>query len=100
MNTFERVLGDSTVAGVAMNAYEPLRRYLEEQDDEQVTLCFDELTDIVGHSLPKAARDAGWWTNDPDHAEAKAWMDAGYHVAFISLASQSVTFIRVFACVS
>ena len=83
-----------------MSAYEPLRRYLQAQDEEQVTLTFDALADILGHSLPRAARDVAWWANDPHRPEAKAWMDAGYHVAFISLGSETVTFIRMFARVS
>jgi len=78
-----------------MNAYAPLQRYLQARDEEQVTLSFDALADILGHSLPKPARDTAWWTNDPDRVEAEAWIRAGYHAAFISLASDSVTFIRV-----
>lgn len=88
------------VSGETMNEYEPLHRYLQEQDGEQVTLSFDELADMFGHPLPQSARDAAWWANDSAHPEAKAWMGAGYHVAFMSLASETVTFVRVSAHVS
>jgi len=84
-----------------MNKYGPLRRYLQEQDGEHITLSFSDVADIIGDSLPKSAREhAAWWANDATHVEAKAWMDAGYHTAFISLASETVTFIKVFASVA
>jgi hypothetical protein len=79
-----------------MNAYESLQRYLQTQDGEHVTLSFAQLADILGRTLPKVAQHATWWANDPDHPEARAWLEAGYQVAFVSLESQSVTFIRVF----
>ena len=84
-----------------MGKYEPLRHYLEAHGEERVTLSFDTLADIVGSSLPDSAHEyAAWWANDPTHVEAKAWLDAGYESACVSLVGETVTFIRVVACVS
>ena len=81
-----------------MGKYEPLRHYLEERGDEQVTLSFDAFADIVGDSLPDSAHEyASWWANDPTHVEAKAWLDAGYQSACVSVVMETVTFIRVAA---
>jgi hypothetical protein len=89
------------VSGETMNGYEPLRRYLQAQGDEQVTLSFSDIADIIGDSLPESAhRQTAWWANDPEHPEAQAWMGAGYDVAFMSLASETVTFVRVSAPLS
>ena len=94
-------MGDLTVSGEAMSAYEPLRHYLEARGDESVTLSFDHLAEIVGGSLPDSAHHhVAWWANDPTHHEAKAWLDAGYESACVSLVAETVTFIRVVACMS
>jgi hypothetical protein len=89
--------GGSTVWGSSMNAYAPLQRYLSTQADEQVTLTFSEVADLIGKALPTAAQHASWWSNDPKRPEAKSWLDAGYHSAFLDSTAGSVTFIRVFA---
>ena len=86
--------------GETMGTYEPLQRYFHAQDEEQIILSFSDIAGILAKPLPNSAKDVGWWANDPAHAEAQAWMDAGYEVAFISLASETVTFIRVFCCIS
>ncbi len=79
-----------------MGKYESLRRYLNEQRQERVTLSFDDVADIIGDTLPPSARKfAQWWENDPKHVEAQAWLSAGYQSACISLISENVTFIRV-----
>ena len=84
-----------------MGAYEPLQHYLEAHGEESVTLSFDHLAEIVGDSLPDSAhRHVAWWANDPTHNEAKAWLDAGYESACVSLVAETVTFIRVVACLS
>ena len=86
------------VSGEAVSKYEPFRRYLQVQDEEQLTLSFDAVADIIGDTLPASAREcAEWWANDGTHVEAKAWLDAGYQSACVSLLSETVTFIRVLA---
>jgi len=79
-----------------MGKYELLRRCLENQQDEQLTLSFDAIADIIGDELPDSSRRlVDWWANDPEHAEAGSWLEAGYQSACVSLSSESVTFIRV-----
>ena len=84
-----------------MGTYEPLRHYLEAHGEERITLSFDTLGEILGGSLPDSAHEhVAWWANDPTRGEAKAWLDAGYESACVSLVSKTVTFIRVVACLS
>ena len=81
-----------------MGKYEPLQHYLQARGEEQVTLSFDTLAEMVGGSLPDSAHEyTSWWANDPSHVEARAWLDAGYESACVSFVTETVTFIRVAA---
>lgn len=78
-----------------MSEYEPLQHYLQSHGREGITLSFDELALIVGDTLPESARkQLGWWANDVASAEARGWLGAGYVSACVSLASETVTFIK------
>ena len=44
-----------------MNDYEGLRDYLARQSVPELVLGFDEIEEIVGHALPRAAHRASWW---------------------------------------
>lgn len=59
-----------------------------------VTLTFGELARVVG-GLPASARThRSWWgnTSNPNQVHAAAWVNAGWMVKNVDLASQSVTF--------
>jgi hypothetical protein len=78
--------------------YVPLRYYLEVQRKRrpELTLTFRQIEDVLGDGLPKPARKyAEWWANDPDHEQARAWLEASYRVRKADLAGESVEFERV-----
>lgn len=44
-----------------MNDYDALRDYLKNQKLPEFVLSFDQVEEIVGSSLPRAAQRASWW---------------------------------------
>jgi hypothetical protein len=57
-------------------------------------LSFKEIEDILGKSLPGSARrSSGFWSNRASGGlQAKAWLNAGYHVMDVDFNNQTVTF--------
>lgn len=69
------------------NRYDPLRDYLKEQSRQEFVLTFDEIEDILGFALPRAALRAEWWFDDtPEHPklQRQAVRDAGYDARRLS----------------
>ncbi|MFC0524501.1 hypothetical protein ACFFGV_13075 [Pontibacillus salicampi] len=61
--------------------YGPLYDYLEGHGDDKVYLSFTEIQAILGTTLPLSAyRQSTWWSNDSSHAQAKAWLSAGFRI--------------------
>ena len=44
-----------------MNDYDALRDYLMRQKQTEFVLGFDEIEEIIGAALPRAAQRASWW---------------------------------------
>ena len=65
-----------------MAKYDPLFRYLCHADDGAIEMSFDEIDALVA-TLPSAARQRVWWTNDSSRPQAKAWLNAGREVASV-----------------
>jgi hypothetical protein len=61
-------------------------------DVDEITVEFDDLDRMVG-GLPTSASLRAWWANS-GQAQSKAWIEAGWIVAGVSLASREVTFRR------
>jgi len=79
-----------------MSKYDAVGDYLKKQTTSRVTLSFNEIAGIIGDALPDSARNhRAWWANDPKHVEAKAWLDAGWKSASVSLVEERVTFFRI-----
>lgn len=76
--------------------YHNLHRHLREHGGPTVRLSFREIEAILGSPLPASARAGrAFWSNRTRGAlQASAWLDAGYRVSRIELASESVTFLR------
>ena len=75
--------------------YYPLFEHLQGYEQETVTLTFAEIEALMGCSLPESARrKKNWWSNrdSPSALQAIAWINAGYHVEFVDLTQQTVTF--------
>ena len=63
------------------NKYEPLYDYLMKEKRADFVLTFEEIEEIIGFSLPRAAHRAEWWDDDtPEHPrdQAQAIHQAGY----------------------
>jgi hypothetical protein len=64
-----------------MSKYEPLRRYLARQRAARVEMTFNEIENMIGALLPKAAARAVWWDEAAASGAAvqtRAWRGAGY----------------------
>ncbi len=79
--------------------YAPLYTYLMEQVDaeaEQVDLEFEEIERIIAAELPRSAyQHRAWWANTPSHAQANAWVSAGWRVDRVDFDNDTVALTRV-----
>ncbi len=77
--------------GVMASKYDPLRRHLEQEaDDEPVSLTLNELVELVG-DLPPSSATREWWANTAGHSQAQAWLQAGRRVTDVRL-GEAITF--------
>jgi hypothetical protein len=44
-----------------VNDYDKLRDYLTRQTLPEIVLSFEQIEDIIGDALPRAAQRASWW---------------------------------------
>ena len=65
-----------------MADYDALRDYLKQQIRLELVLSFDEIEEIIGDSLPRAAHRASWWDSlrSPQEKmpQREACLAAGY----------------------
>lgn len=62
-----------------MSVYDPLKRRLEAETGDKLTLSFAEIETILNRSLPESAYQyQAWWSNeDPDdttHTQCRSWV--------------------------
>ena len=87
----ERTTSQSAPSG----SYQPLSEYLQSLDVSRIGLSFTEVERILGRPLPASARKhRAWWSNERtgSHSHARAWMDAGWHVAVVDFNAGRVEF--------
>ena len=77
----------------------PLEQYLRGLPiaEEEVTLTFERVEEILKDSLPPSAHeDIPWWGNQKPGMliESSAWMDAGWLVEIVDLKEKWVRFVR------
>lgn len=66
---------------VLMKKYDPLYNYLLHRKEQNVTLEFAEIENIINAKLPKSAYiHTQWWgnSNTKEHPHSRAWLDAGF----------------------
>jgi hypothetical protein len=69
------------------------RRFFETLQDDQITLSFDRIEELIGEPLCASARKHHtYWHPSPTHTICRAWMDNGYRTAGVSLANEEITF--------
>ncbi|UWU93931.1 hypothetical protein [Bradyrhizobium sp. CB1015] len=78
-----------------MNDYDALRDYLLRQKHEELVLSFEQIEEIIGAALPRAAQRASWWDSlrspDIQMPQREACLAAGF-VATRMPDGQSVRF--------
>lgn len=81
-----------------MNNYEALSDYLKQQKLSELVLSFEQIEEIIGAALPRAAQRASWWDSlrSPQQKmpQREACLAAGY-VATRMPGGQSVRFKRM-----
>ena len=74
--------------------YYPLFERLQSCDHDQITLSWAEIEHLIEQPLPTSAGDRAWWSNrdSASATQAKAWIQAGYHVENVDFDLRTVTF--------
>ncbi len=82
----------------ATRKYEPLKAHLERRNGRAEMLAFEDIEAIIGKALPQSAvKHRAFWANDNQdhHSHARAWMGAGYRVAYVDRDHKVVRFERI-----
>ena len=79
--------------------FDLLEKYLRglPASQEQVTLSFESIEQVLQESLPPSAHaERAWWGNQKQgtQVESIAWMDAGWMVDTVDLKEKWVRFVR------
>ena len=65
-----------------MNDYDALRDYLKRLKQEEFVLSFEQIEEIIGAALPRAANRASWWDSlrspDIQMPQREACLAAGF----------------------
>ncbi len=81
-----------------MGKYDPLAKFLEDQQEDAWDAPFAEIEEILGTPLPPSARTLqSWWANsNASHSQAKGWLGAGWRVvpSEVNLPKEQVRFER------
>ena len=85
-------------AGAVPAVYLPLHKYLKNRYADVVVLAFNEIEDLLGCTLPEAARQQQSWWADAEadaapSAQAQSWTQAD-RTARANLPAQRVVFER------
>lgn len=82
-----------------MNDYDALRDYLMKQKQQQeLVLSFEQIEEIVGGALPRAAQRASWWDSLRSPQEKMPQREACLAAGFVATRmpdGQSVRFARL-----
>ncbi len=80
-----------------MSKYDALKRYLQQRGEQQLSMTFAEIEQIIGQPLPPSARrHRAWWSNNPsNNVMTHAWLQAGYRATQVDFAAERLMFVRV-----
>ncbi len=81
-----------------MNDYDALRDYLQKQKQQELVLSFEEIEEIIGDALPRAAQRASWWDSLRSPQEKMPQREACLAAGFVATRmpdGQSVRFKRM-----
>lgn len=75
--------------------YIALTAYLAKSGKDVVKMSFREIESILGERLPESAyKYPALWSNSESHSIAFGWLDAGYMSQNLSIANQTVEFVK------
>ncbi|HSB00826.1 MAG TPA: CBS domain-containing protein [Anaerolineales bacterium] len=77
--------------------YAILAGWLSAQEEEQVSLTFEQIEEILRSRLPDSAYQLrAWWANDRvGHTHSILWLEAGWKVVYVDLGKRQVVFARL-----
>ena len=81
-----------------MNDYDTLRDYLKRQKQTEFVLSFEQIEEILGRALPRAAQRASWWDSLRSPQEKMPQREACLAAGFVATRmpdSRSVRFARM-----
>ena len=80
-----------------LRKYGALQVHLKRRNGRPEMLTFEDIEQIIGKQLPvSAVKHRAFWANDNQdhHSHARAWMGAGYRVAYVDREEKVVRFER------
>lgn len=80
-----------------LRKYQALHAHLVRRAGRAELLSFEDIEEIIGKELPQSAvKHRSFWANDNQdhHSHARAWMGAGYRVAYVDREEKVVRFER------
>jgi len=80
-----------------MRKYAALHSHLNKRNGRPEMLTFEDIEHIIGKPLPRSAhKHRSFWANDNQdhHSHARAWMRAGYRVAYVDREQKVIRFER------
>ena len=81
-----------------MSQYDALRDYLKQQTAAEFVLSFEEIEDLIGRALPRAAQRASWWETRRSPQEKMPQREACLAAGFVATRlpdGKSVRFARM-----
>ena len=81
-----------------MNDYDALRDFLIGQKQHELVLSFEQIEEILGRALPRAAQRASWWDSLRSPQEKMPQREACLAAGFVATRmpdSRSVRFARM-----
>jgi len=81
-----------------VNDYDALREYLARQKQQELVLSFEEIEEILGRALPRAAQRASWWDSLRSPQEQMPQREACLAAGFVATRmpdGRSVRFARM-----
>ncbi len=78
------------------NKFANLHRYFSELNEDELTMTFKEMENIIGENLSKSAYQyPAYWYDSKTHMLPKSWIENGYKMEGLSLKEQKVTFRKI-----
>jgi len=75
--------------------YAKLNEYFLRKHEKRAQLTFEQIEKLIERPLPESAQNhRAFWSNDPKHSQAKAWIEAGWRVEAISRDEKRVYFVK------